>query len=154
MQRLYCPTEHAILLVGVPDAIGVLRFPVTPDYGPAPGLHFAPRPLVSIDQQLVAEASRALGTDVALKLDLVQEFADELTLANGAKATIYLGTLVKDAGIAAAADWRSLPDLMRSMAKDRGRLPYLRAWQIMTGGLQLNTKALDLDVVKNHLLKT
>lgn len=154
MQRLYCQTDRAILLVGVPDDNGVLKFPESAGSEAAPGLHLEPRPLLSIDQQLMAEATRVFGKDVALHLSLVQEFEDPLTLPDGKTATLYLGTLTPAAEIAVLPAWRSLPDLMRGMSKDRGRLPYLRAWQVLTGGLTLNTKALDLDEVKKHLLKT
>jgi hypothetical protein len=150
MQRLYCPTETAILLVGIPDANGVLKFPVA---GDPPGLHVAARPLISIDQQLVAAASEALGKDIALHLSLEQEFADDVALPDGKTATLYVGTVAKTAGIQAPGSYQSMPDILRAMAKTRGRLPYLRAWQVLTGGLTMTTKALDLDEVKKHFLK-
>lgn len=154
MRRLYCPTEQAILLVGVPDANGVLKFPVTAGTGGAPGLHFTPKALLSIDQQLVAEASRVLGRDLSTRIDVVQEFADDVVLEGGVRATLYLGTVGKDLGLQADPAWEALPTMMRAMPKDRSRLPYLRAWQVLTGALTLNTKALDLDEVKKHLLES
>jgi hypothetical protein len=146
MLHVYCKTEVAVLMLAVKDEAGVMRVPVSPG-ARAPGWEIAVRPLVPIGEQLVAAAAEALGTDVTgLALDVVQEFADETRLADGTLATVYLATLAPAVAERrhAPRTWSSIPELLRGLPKDRGRLPYLRAWQILTGGLQLNTKAVDV----------
>lgn len=138
----------AVLLIGFPDERGVLRFPE---------IRFVPKALTPIAEQLLREASASAQTDLARRVTLVDQFCDETTLPDGTTATVYLMTLDAHQPQGAAAPyvdqaWRSFPDILRAMPRDRGRLPYLRAWQVITGGLTLNTKAVDLEEVKRHLL--
>lgn len=141
MATTYCKTDNAILLVAVPDDRGVLHFPLSKD-APLPGLHLAVKALLPIFDQLTTLASTTLGQDVARKLHIWDEFADELTLPDGTLATLYVATL-SEVPTASAEAWPVMPTILRSMEKNRGRLPYLRAWQILQGGLKLNTKAVD-----------
>ena len=48
-------------------------------------------------------------------------------------------------------EWSTLPVLIRNMPKDRNRLAYLKAWQVLTGALEESTKALDVHEVVKHL---
>ena len=155
MLQLFCKTPVAVLLLGVKDAKGVMRFPSGPGEGEArtSGLRIDVRPLVPINEQLMAAASTALATPLALALDVVQEFADELTLPDGQAATVYLATVneTRAPQVQARSEWASMPDILRGMDKDRRRLPYLRAWQILTGGLTLNTKAVEASELRKSL---
>lgn len=150
MLHLYCKTSVAVLLLGIKDEHGVMRFPRSGDERAA-GYVFDVLPRVPINEQLVEHAGRALGEPVRLSLAVQQEFADEMPLADGTLATVYLATLADAAAerIKARSEWPSLPDILRGMDRDRRRLPYLRAWQILTGGLKLNTKAVDANELKN-----
>jgi hypothetical protein len=142
-----CKTDHALLLLAIPDARGVLHFPSTAD-APLPGLHLEVKPLLPIQAQLTAAATAAVGRDVALDLHLWDELADEMTLPNGTKTTMYVASLK---GEAADADrWPVMPAILRAMDKNRGRLPYLRAWQVLQGGLKLNTKAVEASELLKH----
>jgi hypothetical protein len=157
MLQLICKTPLAIFLVGVADERGVLRFPTAGD-AEAPGLRIPVRALVPINEQLVAAASAALGAAVGPALDIVQDFADEMELADGAGCTVYVARLnaarlapSSQTVIAEAANgWPSFPELLRGMSKTRRRLPFLRAWQVLSGGLELTTKAVDMDEVRRH----
>ena len=143
-----CKTPRAILLCAVKDAAGVLRFP---EGGPGgqPGLALDVEPLAPINEQLLRGASAALGKDVALRLAVSQEFADEMTSADVVAATLYVGTLDPAAGIVAEKTWATMPDILRRL-QGRARIPYMRAWQVLTGGLQLNTKAVDAAEVAKY----
>lgn len=140
--HLYCPTDTAILLLATKDEGGVMRFPP---------IEIAARPLVSIDEQIVQAASAALGLDLTLKIRIEQQYADEMTRADGTVTTVYLATVSDGVAPPAKKEWPTLPDLLRSLPKDRSRLPFMRAWQILTGGLTLNTKAVDMNEAKEHL---
>jgi hypothetical protein len=146
-----CPTDVAVLLAAVPDANGVLRLPTSGD-ATAPGLHVRVQPLAPIAAQLVEAAAAAidLGPAAGMALSLVDGFADPVTLANGEAATLYVGR-VSPGAATAPASWPSVPDLLRAMAKNRSRVPYLRAWQVLAGGLDDSVKALDAAEVAKAL---
>lgn len=149
MLHVFCRTPSAVLLLGVKDDRGVLRFPFSAN-GVVPGLCFEVLPLAPIGEQLVRAASEALSAPVGLSLTIQQEFADVMTLPNGSEATVYLAT-ISAPHARAHPNWPSMPEMLRGMDKDRRRLPYLRAWQVLTGGLQLNTKVVDMDEVQRYL---
>lgn len=137
-----CKTDHAILLVAVRDERGVLRVPSS-EAAALPGLNFAVKPLTPINEQLVATASAFFGRNVALALHVWQELADELTLPSGARATLYVASL-NDPAVVATSAWPVIPELLRALPATKLRLPYLRAWQVLQGGLKVDTKALDV----------
>ncbi len=136
-----CKTPWAVLLCAVADEGKVLRFP---DQGGAtPGLRFAVTPLTPINEQLVRAASSHFYVEVGLHLQICQEFADELPgLAADAGTTLYLATLSEAAGIVAPTAWTNMPDLLRRLT-GRTRVPYMRAWQILAGGLTETSKVID-----------
>lgn len=146
--HLQCPTDFAILLCAVADERGVLRFPSN-DATELPGLNFAVEAGVPINEQLVKAAENLLKVKLGGKLDVSQDFADPITRADGSAATLYVAT-VQEGAKRADESWPSLPEILRNLPKDKGRVPYLRAWQILTGGLKLETKAVDFAEVEKH----
>lgn len=148
MTPIYCKTDHAVLLLAVRDERGVLRFPSSQG-ATIPGLHMPVRPLMPIQAQLTAAASDCVERDVALHFRLCDEFADEIRLPDGREATLYVANL-EEPRVTAPSSWPVMPDILRSLPRDKSRVPYLRAWQILQGGLQLNTIAVDAEEVKKH----
>ena len=146
---LNCPTSKAILLCAVDDTRGVLRCPV--HGGDFPGLVFNVTPLTPINPQLMALASSFFARDITRHLDIEQSFADPIIQRGQeiAELTLYLARLSPAAGMVAPPEWPSIPDILRSL-EGRLRIPYLRAWQILAGGLQLNTKAVDAAEVAKY----
>ena len=138
---LNCPTPYAVLVCAVADAQGVLRIPVVADAGETPGLRFAVQGLKPINIQLAEAAAQFFGREVGLHLNIEQEYADEVSTAAGA-VTLYLARLAPQAGIVASESWLSIPALLRQLS-GRARIPYLRAWQVLAGGLKLTTKAVE-----------
>lgn len=138
---LHCPIPYAVLVCAVADAQGVLRVPVTPFSAETPGLKFAVAPLTPINIQLAAAASSFFAREVGLYLNIEQNYADAVSAADGA-VTLYLARLAPEAGIVASDSWLSIPALLRQLS-GRARIPYLRAWQVLAGGLTLATKAVD-----------
>jgi len=146
---LNCPTPFAVLVCAVADASGVLRIPVDAASTEAPGLKFAVAPLIPINIQLAGTAAAHFGTEVGRYLNIEQDYADAVTLHDG-DATLYLARLDPAAGIVASAEWLSIPALLRQLT-GRARIPYLRAWQVLAGGLTLATKAVDAAEALKHL---
>ena len=130
--------------------VGVFRFPVGSD--PAmPGIVVsaaASTPIVAQLAQAVAAAIGIEGTD-GHAFTVQEGFADAITMPSGEAATLYVGR-VAPGGVTAPRTWPSMPDLLRAMAKNRARVPYLRAWQVLAGGVNDDsTKAYDAaDVAK------
>lgn len=149
MIQLTCPTSKAILLCAVEDAAAVLRCPVVHEV--PPGLVVDVRPIIPINAQLAEVASAFFKAEVGRFLDIEQTFADPLVKAKGDEAafTLYLGRLQAGAAIVAPPEWPTLPQILRSLTGHM-RVPYLRAWQILAGGLQLNTKAVDAAEVAKY----
>ncbi len=143
-----CPTDYAVLLCAVPDERGVLRFPSN-DSTELPGLNFAVEAGLPINDQLIQVAEKTLNARLHGKLDVSQDFADPVVRVDGQPATLYVATVAEGAK-RSDSSWPSLPEILRALPKNKGRVPYLRAWQILTGGLKLDTKAVDMADVERH----
>ncbi|MBM4250725.1 MAG: hypothetical protein FJ146_02010 [Deltaproteobacteria bacterium] len=149
MMQLTCSTTKAVLLCAVEDGSAVLRCPVT--HSCPPGLVVDVQPIIPINVQLIELAETFLGASVARYLDIEQAFADPVVAmkTDDPEFTLYLARLSRDSGIVAPAGWPTMPQILRSLS-GRMRVPYLRAWQILAGGLQLNTKAVDAAEVAKY----
>ena len=149
---LKCPTEYAVLLVGQPQGEKPMRFPLGDEI--TPSLVVKANTSISINEQLIEAAAKALNLSITgQQLEIEQKFHNPLNTAIGDKATLYLGTLSADVAID-TKDWVTMPELLRMLPKDRNRLSYVKAWQVLTGALSESTKAVDiLDVLDPKLLQ-
>lgn len=139
--HIRCSTENAILIVGVFDAKKVMRFP--DDGHVHGGILLQPKRGLPIDPQLVDAALKALDQSVPpTAFSIYQEFAEVVSLPEVGDVTVYLG-LINEEALTATSEWASFPDIIRRLPKDRTRLPYLKAWQVLTGGLKLDTRAIE-----------
>lgn len=148
-----CGTDQALLLLAVPDAHGVLRFPTDPQGGLLQGfagIVIPVAPLLPIAPQLLDKASEVIGRDIHLSCELYPEFADEVSLFAEEKITVFLAKLTHPE-VKSPPEWPSLPEILRQMPRDRRRLPYMRAMQILTGALSLETKVVDVEEIAKHL---
>ena len=146
MIRPYCKTDLAFFMVGIKDEKGVMRFP--DDKNVRPGIFIEVKPLIPINELMVDGLKRVLGPDWKPDFNICQELSEEIELEDGRSATVYVGT-VPDHSFQAPGDWPSMPDILRSMPKNKGRISYLKAWQVLTGGLTINTKVLEAEEVLN-----
>jgi hypothetical protein len=146
MLHVHCKTPVAILLAAVADDRDLRRFPQ--NGGALPGLVFEVSPGLPINIQLLETLWAHVGEKLK-GVDIIQEFAGEAELPDGRAATVYLATVNGRREL--SGDAPTMPEILRGMAKDRNRLPYLKAWQVLTGSLTLNTKAIELDELKKHL---
>ncbi len=148
-----CQTDIALVLLGVSDEKGVLRFPKS-DGAKIPGIHFAVKPLLAINPQISEAISSHFGVELGVHLTIEQNFFDATNGDDGAVVSIYLATLAQTAPITYQTSWPTMPDLLRQLS-GRDRLPFLRAWQVFAGGLTLDTKALEKSLAEiRELAKT
>jgi len=146
-----CQTTYAILLLGVNSSSDpTLRFPANSD--DVPGLLVKTNPSLGINEQFFDYLEKGFfrGENLRKVLVINQEYQDRLTLPDGQEATLYVGTLeLKESHL--DPKWKTIPQIMRDLPQDRGRLPFLRAWQVLAGGLSGQTKAVDLAEALRHL---
>jgi hypothetical protein len=134
--HIYCKTKYAVLLAGIPDEKGVLRFP---NNGQAyPGICFEPQPLIPISEQLIKAATNHLKQDKPVAIEINHKYSDQVD----GEYSIYLATLDSKT-FSGDSEWQSMPELLRGMDRSRKRLPFLRAWQVLSGGLELDTTAVE-----------
>ena len=127
-----------MLLLAVRDEKGVMLVPSPGKV--TPGIVFNVKGGTPIHDQLMAVAEPYVGAHA--KLDVNQSFADEFTLPDNRMATLYVATSGGTGPISEATSWTSIPGLLRAMPSDRSRLPFMRAWQVLSGGLSVNVKAI------------
>ena len=142
----------AVVLATVTGSDGIVRcFYGNPEQ---PGLIFEPKALTPIVEQIASEL-RYLHNDgiASLGFQVRSDHSDEFMLADGTMGTIYIAAAATqlDSFDSLKGSWVSIPELLRSMPKSRQRLVYLRAWQVLLGGLTDGTKAVDLEEAMKHL---
>jgi hypothetical protein len=147
MLQLRCPTDDAVLVLGVADTRGILLFPTTS--AEVPGIVFRPVSLQPMNLQIIAKANSILATNLTgREIDICQDYSDRVVLEGNVEACLYLA-IVRNLPNLISSDWLNFPDQLRKMPKGRNRLAYLRAWQVMTGSLALKTKAIETDDLNN-----
>ena len=153
--HIYSKTKRALLLLGVPSERGVLSFPSTvpPKEGPHPGLLLDCDLQLPINPQLIDAAELYLQEEgLGIKMHIWQDYSDHLLLASGEKVTVYIARLdrtIEDAS--SQGVMRTMPEWIRGLPKDRSRLLYVRALQVLSGGLTQETKVVELDPKKTPL---
>lgn len=139
--HVYCSTPKVIVLVGFFNPEKILVFPS--QNVSFPGLHFENKALVPIHDQILAyvEQHCALG-DLRRKFELDASFAETLKVGDE-EATLYFG-LIRNIEELLPRYLHTLPVLIRGMNKDRSRLPYLKAWQSLTGSREQDIRAVEV----------
>ena len=139
--QVFCKTEIAIVLVGVADEKGFLRFPSSAPE--TPGIMLNVRPRTSINELILAKIGDFLGSQFSAQgIDIDQEYHDSVFLSDGREATLYLAHINQHPELV-SNDWSTLPELLRGMPQNRNRLPYLRAWQVLSGARDSKTYAIE-----------
>lgn len=145
--HIYCPTSKAIVLFAAQfgDQFGdtrlnpnIMRFPV--NNRRLPGLHLTAHPNEPINGRILEEIAKSGSvTDI----QIWQEFRGEFTCENE-DYTLYVAKGQISGLPALTEQWPTLPELLQAMPKDRIRLVYLKAWQVLTGALEQESKAIDI----------
>ena len=139
---IHCDTSHAVVLVGARFERGLLRFF---DCGnpEIPGVVVQINPKDKVEIQL-SRAIRTLIPTVS-KIHIFDSFAEHLEGASE-PSTLFLAQVVDNDEVSAAdlKSWRTMPDILGKMAKNRCRLGYLKAWQIFSGAAEESITAIKL----------
>ncbi len=145
-----CDTPHATLLLAVECEDGLLRFPNDASFWP--GLGFKVDMMLPINEQLQSAAKKYI-EDQWPKVSIWQEYSSLLQHDGVMDSTLYVAKIRPDYSLLPSAwqSWQTLPALIRTLPKDRNRLAFLKAWQVLSGGLEESTKALDVAEVAKHL---
>jgi len=129
--HLHCPTTKAVLLVGFLSDEGILRFPT--EGKEVPGLFLDVKPLTPINEQFCERLREFVAEEnVGLHLQIRQDILIRVDLPSGEESTMFLGRY-SGASKHDIKEWSDLSSLIKSMPKDRSRLPYLKALQVLSG---------------------
>jgi hypothetical protein len=143
---IHCPTETAVLLLGLKRDDGVFVFPS--DEGEIPGIVSAVNPSLPINPQLLQMAHQRSGVPI-IEISVWQEFQETVKLPGGELGTLYAAkSIILPQQL--PHDVTTLPQMLRNMPPNRNRVAYMKALQVFAGGLEEQTKALDLDEVRRH----
>lgn len=138
-----CPTEFAVLFVGADSGTPPLMFPVIDQA--LPGISFRVDSRLGINEQLLTALSNFSGQTVhGDGFDVDQRFTATVNLSGGDSATLYLARWRLPPGEFDLSSWQTMPEILRNMPKDRNRIGYVKAWQVLTGALSESTKAIDI----------
>lgn len=150
--HLSSPHDVIILLLGVKDSKGILRFPSKNTFNP--GIVFKAERNIPVNVQLIKEAEKITGfSNLNLALEIEQNFRGDVQLPNQSFSSLYVGMVV-DSEAQAKPSWKSLPEILREMPKHKNRTIYLKAWQVLMGGLTQDNKVLEAEdadqALKDH----
>ena len=121
-----------------------MRFPTI---SPAlPGIPIDVRMNMPINEQLAYCASEYLGHGALLAshIDVAQDFVEIFPGEDGSSMSLYVASLHFRHGISDLS-WPTMPQLLRTMPSNRTRLPYLKAWQLLLGGMSGDTKVVEVE---------
>lgn len=125
---IYCPTDHAILLLACHTNDSLLRFPI--ESGELPGLSLRIPGLTPINQLLLDRARTVLPAEVMPHLNIYQDFSERVEFNDQSKATVFLASLIHETW-QPPETWPTLPLLIRSMGKNSNRIAYMKALQYL-----------------------
>lgn len=138
-----CKTPYALLLLGCESDIGPMRFPCDPSDGY--GLQIEVEAARSINEQLIERTVNFFKLEsIRRHVHLHQDYSCEATLPDGKLVTVYVATISGRHRLA-KDEWSTMPELLKKMPKDRNRLAYLKAWQVISGVAQELIKAVELE---------
>ncbi|MFK7872914.1 MAG: hypothetical protein AB8C84_07035 [Oligoflexales bacterium] len=131
----FCKTQSAVLLLGV-EIEGVLRFPS------APVIRRAGRtPVVEL---FVEYAKTTINSELrGIDIHYWHQFSETVMLYGEEQTLCVARILPEQKNI--CQDWVTMPNLIRSLPKDRSRLPWLKAWQVYAGGYDQECRAVEAD---------
>ncbi|MCB9228378.1 MAG: hypothetical protein H6618_02085 [Deltaproteobacteria bacterium] len=133
-----CPAGNAILFLALPDSKGVFRFPSV--HSRYPGLHFQPDHRRPLCDQFIRVVSDELGEPVSgMQIEIFQDFCEMLP---GHDSCVYAGRFLQPRHLI-RPHWLPLPLLLKQMPSDRSRLPFLKAWQLLSGVHKEDLRAIE-----------
>lgn len=141
----YCATKKAAIIFAIPVEGSCMLIPSYQEQIPGIILEVTPGKLINDHIKEVME--RELGYSLsAADFNIEQKFAEKFVSTDPAKDsyTLYVALSHKRHD-KAEEHWRSFPDILRNMEKNRLRLIYLKAWQVVMGADQGQLRAVEFD---------
>ncbi len=138
-----------IVLVAARDLKGLFRVP--PWSFDLPGHYFDIVQEMGLKDQIIAQASIALGHP-ELAGDLVFKCTFDQALVIGIDEYLLHLVFLNNEKFSVPSTWKTIPELLRSMKKNKNRVPYLLAFQVLAGSDTDQIDALEMDdEVKNRI---
>ena len=134
-----------VLVITAADPAGVLR--VADDGSGSPGLPLDLRQGVPVETQIrvavrmIPELPEDLAAPSVRILDLMES---AVTRGQDRPATLVL-VRVEEAGWHAPSGWPTFPAILRSLPRGKTRVSWMKAMQILAGGLEQDSDALEVD---------
>ncbi len=125
---LYCRTDVAVLLLACQTGQSLLRFPI--QSGELPGLAIHVPGMSPINDLLLAKAREVLPAEHLHRVRVVQDFVESVFLNDGTEVSLFLAS-VEFHDWEPPETWPTLPLMIRSMAKNKNRVPYMKALQYL-----------------------
>ena len=126
-----CTTDRAIALIGFSDERGLLCFPS--DNKALPGIHFKMGPQYSLTEQLIEQLGTRFNAKISERELLVDPTFQAIFEVKNTSFTLYVGRCEAKAPEFGLVEL--LPSLLRGMPANKTRAVYLRAWQVLSGGM-------------------
>ena len=139
----YSPTDLFCLLPVAQCERGVIMAGSQPSGGPLPGIWSKAKPLVPLEAQLCEVAAQFITSDQRMGFELERRFIGRFDGKDVPQAILVIGKLATTVDALTQISWVSFPSLLRSLTGKGQRLPYLLAWQVLAGGLDLNVQAVE-----------
>lgn len=148
MNLINCPTTWAVALLALRSASGQGPFRILTTGNFPPGLLFTPVPLLPLAEQFQAQVHKFHPQLQLARVEWRSDYRDhiawEAPAGSAGEATLYIGSgTVTEATETAWQTLPTLPELLRSMPKDRSRLGFMKALQVLAGGLEQQLRAIE-----------
>lgn len=145
-------TELVLILVAAQDERRLWR--VRADEPGLPGIVARIDYAAPLNKQIRRAAAAAIGLESRSE-DLVVHgpLTPVIELDDGRQAALVLVQLTPEQ-LEAPSSWPTFPVVLRALPKNKSRLPYMKALQILSGALEQGVNAIEIDdQVREALLK-
>jgi hypothetical protein len=140
-----CRTDWAVLLFGVRANNGIWYFKRTNQN--LPGFVREVKPLVNIVEQLLELVPAEFLDESNFRVQVQHDFSEPVLLEDKSLATLYVATTQTQHDLD-MTQWATLPELLRAMPRNKQRVAYLKAWQILSGAAYENVKVVESSELK------
>lgn len=133
-----CSTDRALALFGIACNDGILYFPVDPK-AELPGILIDVQREKSITPQLEACIRKELGEELSQdEIKTWPEHGETMHDSRGNLLTVFVSLITPNSEELPEPKehWHKMPDIIRSLPRDRKRVTYMRAWQILVGAYE------------------
>ena len=146
--HIFCTSAEAIVLLAGEQGDGPLRF--YSEGGALPGVSLTVQQRVPIHEQIVSQVKSIFGHVTAQHIDIDQRFVELIKASPEREVSLYIGR-IKGIDPNTVNKWSTMPELLRSMGRDRSRIAYTKAWQVYCGVLSENVSVIETDNLEKYI---